>query len=382
MEIACFLFGIDRSMIPSHQTVLDWVAKCGLSTTHRRYTMDELKDVEYSIIMDNSISVGGQDLHLELMAPVDPSGHPLRHSDVKVLNMSVKERWTADDVQKELSSTVDGMGKNPLYVLTDNGKVMQKAVYELGLPGHRDISHSFGMFLKQTYFHESEFRDFIHVMGNARRYAHTQIGYLMPPKRRAIARYMNLFTRIDWAYSMLQNDYRLTSVEKYYYGFVQRFASLVEELHDVMELYRHMEKLCKEKGLSHETAAECRRCITRTLLQGSERTRRLGGLLIEYIRQEESLLETPTSTHNISSDVIESVFGYYKDRMCSNKDNGFTSFVLLIPLHLMLSDFDACETFCACETIGETTMNDVKKWRRDNLRPNIVSKRIETLKSA
>jgi len=382
MEIACFLFGIDRSLIPSHQTVLDWVAKCGLSTIHRRYTMDELKGIDYSIIMDNSISVGGQDLHLELMAPVAPSGHPLKHSEVKVLDMSVKDTWTADDVQKELSSTIDEMGKAPQFALTDNAKVMLKAVNGIGLPGHRDISHSFGMFLKQIYLHESEFRDFIHVMGNARRYAHTKIGYLMPPKRRAIARYMNLFTRIDWAHKMLQNDYKLTTVEKYYYGFVRRFASLVEELHDVMELYRHMEKLCKEKGLSHETAAECRKCITRTLLQGSDRMRRLGELLIEYITQEESLLETATSTHNISSDIIESVFGYYKDRMCSNKDNGFTSFVLLIPLHLMLSDFDECEKFSACGTIGKTTLNDVKKWRSDNLRPNIVSKRKNTLKTA
>jgi len=55
---------------------------------------------------------------------------------------------------------------------------------------------------------------------------------------------------------------------------------------------------------------------------------------------------------------------------------------LLIPLHLMLTDIGACETFCASGTIGNTTINDVRKWRRENLCPNIVTNRISTLKCA
>ena len=51
-----------------------------------------------------------------------------------------------------------------------------------------------------------------------------------------------------------------------------------------------------------------------------DRVRKLGDMFINYFNREEMLLEG-NEPHNICSDIIESTFGYFKDRMSPNKNN-------------------------------------------------------------
>lgn len=110
-----------------------------------------------------------------------------------------------------------------------------------------------------------------------------------------------------------------------------------------------------------------------------DRVRKLGGMIICYFNREEKLLEGD-ELHNICSDIIESAFGYFKDRMSPNKNNGYTPLVLLIPLRLQLSTIENCKSFNARTAIGKTKMEDIKKWRADNLLPNPSIKRMNVLK--
>ena len=80
MQLAELLWNGITDDIPSHVTVLDWVEKCGLSITKgcmKRKTAEEA----YSIIFDNSITVCGQDLHLELKASSEHPGHSLNEDE-------------------------------------------------------------------------------------------------------------------------------------------------------------------------------------------------------------------------------------------------------------------------------------------------------------
>jgi len=94
---------------------------------------------------------------------------------------------------------------------------------------------------------------------------------------------------------------------------------------------------------------------------------------------EESLLKDD-KPHNICSDIIEFTFGYYKDRMSPNKNNGYTPLVLLIPLHLRVSTIEDCRSFNA-RIIRKSKLNDIKKWRVDNLLPNPSIKRLNLLRT-
>lgn len=380
MQLAGLLWNGITDTIPSHVTVLEWVEKCGLSLTKgcmKKKTAEEA----YSLIFDNSITVCGQDLHLELKASSKHPGHSLRQTDVSVVSMKAGKGWDTEMIKEQLVDTVKAEGRKPEYVVSDNGLIMCKAACELGLKHHKDISHSFGMFLENVYSKDPEFCDFISKKGYARKFSHTPMACLMPPKRREYARFMNVFETVHWAKAVIENEHLLSSREKYLLGFVKTHASLVEELDDVMTGYEYMERLCKEEGFSHKTARTCRDYVVRNFMTKGDRARRLGDMIIGYLNREETLLEGD-EPHNICSDIIESTFGYFKDRMSPNKNNGYTPLVLLIPLRLQLSTIEDCKSFNARTAIGKTKMEDIKKWRADNLLPNPSNNRINLLKKA
>ena len=378
MQLSQLLWKGITDSIPSHVTVLEWVEKCGLSLTKgcmKKNTVEEA----YSIIFDNSITVCGQDLHLQLRSSSEHPGHSLRQTDVSVVRMKAGKGWDTEMIKTQLEETVKEEGRKPEYVVSDNGLIMCKAASELELKHHRDISHSFGIFLENVYSKDLEFCDFIAKKGYARKFSHTPMACLMPPKRREYARFMNVFETVHWAKAVIDNEHLLSSKEKYMLGFVKTHASLVEELNDVMTGYEYMEQLCKEDGLSHKTARICRDYVVKNFMTKGARVRKLGDMIICYFNREEMLLEDD-ETHNICSDIIESTFGYFKERISPNKNNGYTPLVLLIPLRLRLSTIEDCKSFNARTAIGKTKMEDIKKWRADNLLPNPSIKRMNVLK--
>ena len=380
MQLAGLLWNGITDDIPSHVTVLDWVEKCGLSINKgcmKKKTAEEA----YSIIYDNGITVCGQDLHLELKASSEHPGHSLRHADVSVLRMKAGKGWNTEMIKGQLELTIKEEGRKPDYVVSDNGLIMCNAGEALGLKHHKDISHSFGVFLENVYSKDPEFADFIAKKGYARKFSHTPMACLMPPRRREYARFMNVFDTVHWAKAILENERLLSSRERYMLSFVRGHASLVEELDDVMHAYEYMEKLCKQEGLSHRTASECRRYVNQNLMTKGDRVRRLADMLIAYFNREEALLNGD-EVHNITSDIIESTFGCFKARMSPNKSNGYTSLVLLIPLSLKVCTIEDCRNFNVIEILGKTTITDIKKWRGDNLLPNPSIKRMNVVKNA
>lgn len=370
IDIINLVFGNIVGKSPSHQTVFDWTCKYGLAIIQNE-SPEQLKDLEkVSLIIDNSVSVNNQEEHLQLLTDARHPGHALCQSDVRLARMTVRKGWNSSNIKDELAATIEELGERPEYVVCDNSSMLLKACRELGIPVHHDISHTFGMYLENVYGGTKELQLFNNAMGFARKFSHTGIGHLMPPQRRKFARFMNLFDRVDWAYTMALNYELLPCDARYYFRFVLEQGCFITELKEVMDCYRALEKLCKQEGLSHQSAAKCRALINKTLMQGDERLRTLGGMLLNYFKREESLLKSDDDVHNICSDIIESSFGYLKDRMSPNKFNGFTPLILIIPAHMKMADIKSLESLHVKEYLENTTLADVKEWRTQNLLPN------------
>lgn len=372
VEVFDFLLEKAFGSLPDFTTIKTWIEKAGLDVyRNKKLSLDEA----YSLIIDGSITIGGQQLMLQLKVPSEHPDHPLTHADTEVVGMKVADSWPSEKVSKELLSTVEELGKAPSYILSDNGSNLCKASREVEFVHHRDVSHSFGTFLERTYKEDVDFSSFMKSMGKTRRYALTSVAYLMPPKQRSIARFMNMFNGVDWAKHMLDNFYKLSDKEKYFYFFLHNHASIIEELDEVMSLYEQILHICKTEGLSLETAERCISLTRKHLLPGSDRMKLLQGYILEYFRKETSLLKSPSEVHNISSDIIESTFGFFKERKSPNKNFGVTSFVLTIPLHTKLRKLDDVECFDVKQRMEATTINDVKEWKREKLLPNQTRKR-------
>ena len=146
----------------------------------------------YSIIYDNSITVCGQVLHLELKSSSEHPGHSLRHADVSVLRMKVGKGWDAEMI---------------------NGQ------------------------LENVYSKDPEFMDFIVKKGNARKFSHTPMAGLMPPRRREYARFMNVFDTVHRAKAILENDRLLSGHERYIHQTTTIPVRLRQPLHCLLSLF-------------------------------------------------------------------------------------------------------------------------------------------------
>ena len=361
---------------PCHTTIRTWLAKLGLDAIkNRRVSIEEA----YAIILDASISVGDQQLLLALKVPADHTGKALTHSDEEVVGMAVSEGWPAAKVEEFCEEINKEQKHGPEYYITDNGKNLKTAIGALDLPHHRDISHTLAVYLKQVYEKDEEFAGFKSLVANTKHLALTGFAYLMPPKQRSMARFMNMYPIVDWAKKILRNYPRMNRDEKYYYSFVPRNASLVEELDEVLTAYTDIMRICKQEGFSRVTANRCKMILAQRMLDGNQRMRRLRSLIIDYLDKESELLDERHPVHNISSDIIESEFGIFKNSMPSNKTNGFTESILYIPLRSKAAKLSSANKIDVKAIMERRTVKQVKLWKKECLRPNPMTKRINLL---
>ena len=372
LEVFNFMFHGLLGDSPCHTTIRTWLAKMGLDAIkHKNRTLDEA----YAIIMDASISVGDQQMLLALKVPADHTGKALTHADEEVVGMAVSENWPAAKVKEFCEEITQEQGHEPEYYITDNGKNLSKAIGLLELPHHKDISHTLAVFLKQVYGKDEEFVAFKDLVANTKHLALTKFAYLMPPKQRSMARFMNMYPIADWAKKILLNYPRMTRDEKYYFSFVPRNASLVEELDEVMTAYTEIMRMCKQEGFSVQTVEKCKACLSQRLLDGNERMRQLHQLIVDYLEKESVLLTEKHPNHNISSDIIESDFGIFKDCMPSNKTNGFTEAILYIPLRPKACNLGDAAQIDIKTIMERRTVKEVKQWKKECLKANPMTKR-------
>lgn len=69
-------------------------------------------------------------------------------------------------------------------------------------------------------------------------------------------------------------------------------------------------------------------------------------------------------SRNISSDIIESTFGVFKQKKSPNKLYGITPFVLFIPLHAKLENKSATKSFNFKERLCNVKLKDIDALQR------------------
>jgi hypothetical protein len=367
--------------IPCYNTIENWVKKCGLKVYET--SGDSFQGVDYAQIVDESMMIGSEKLLLTLGVPAGHSGRPLKCTDVSILDIAIAESWNGEGVGIQLGKASKKVGHNPLYVISDNASIMNKGVRCAELKHQHDISHSLGMYLERTYKEESDFKDYIKLMTEPKiKYNMKKIAYLLPPTQRTISRFINLSGWVKWSSKMLDIHHTLQADEQKVFSFIPANASLIDELLEVTRCINSIEYICKHNGLSKKTIYQCQKEIERHLLCGNSRMIHLGECIIKFLRKEATLIGKEMAVHNNSSDILESVFGKYKDRKSPNKLNGVTPYILFMPIYARLAKDSQVEKFDFKATLEEKRIAEIGTWAKKNLSPNLVQLRINRLKKA
>ena len=85
---------------------------------------------------------------------------------------------------------------------------------------------------------------------------------------------------------------------------------------------------------------------------------------------------------NASSDIIEYIFGVYKNRKSVNPLDGVTPFTLFLPLYTRIGANDIIISFDFKNSFESVFMSSIDECKKNNLSENIVYKRIQKLKIA
>ena len=376
------LLGWDFADIPSRNSIENWVKKSGLSIY--KEPSASITRTDYGMIVDESMMIGSQKLLLTLGVKAEHPSNPISHRDVEVLGMSVRPSWNGAAVCSELEEVSRRVNHPPLYVISDNAGIMNKGISKFNSVHIRDISHTLGMFMEHIYKDDDEFKSYMKELSMVKfKEIMNPIAYLLPPKQRTIARFLNLSQVVDWSDKMLRTYTRLTTEERKTFSFIPQYASFIDELRAVLSCVNSIEQEVKHKGLSHKSLKNCMNYIRRYLFTGNERMRKIAEQIVKYLTGEIKKLPSCSTSWNASSDVIESIFGVYKARKAANPLHGVTPFVLLLPLHTRICTKEGIIfPFDFKNSLESVFMSDIKDWRDDKLADNLVYKRIKTLHAA
>ncbi len=368
--------------IPCHNTIENWVKKCGLKVYET--AGESLQDIDYAYVVDESMMIGSEKLLLTIGVPAEHQGRPLNCADVNMLDIAVADSWNGKEIGERLHKAGKKAGHDPLYVISDNASIMNKGVRCAQMNHQHDISHSLGMYLERAYKKQPDFIDYVKLMSESKaKYNMKKIAYLLPPTQRTISRFINLSGWVKWSSKMLDIYHTLNENEQKVFSFIPANASLIEELGDVVKCIANIEHICKHKGLSKNTVCECKKAIHKHLLIGNSRMIDLGESIIEFFTKEVILVEkTGVSAHNNSSDIIESLFGKYKARKSPNKLFGITPYVLFIPIYTRLTNKTQAKTFNFKEALEEKRIGQINDWAKKNLSQNLVQLRTKRLQKA
>lgn len=363
--------------VPAYTTIGYWTQELGLGVYKESCTL--FKDKRYALIVDESMMIGSEKLLLTLAVPATNSGAAITEKDVTIVDISIAKSWNGASIKKTLEKVVAKIGHEPEYVISDNGSTVCKAIRDAGYNHHLDISHTLGMFLERVYKKDTDFQELSKNVQLARlKYNMQDVAYLQPPSQRSIARFMNMSKWIDWLCRMQHVYHTLQNDVKSIYSFIPQNASLVDELSQTMDCITKIEKDVKIHGWSYDTQKRCGQLVKTSLMLGNERQRKVGAFILEYINNELSFVNEG-DVHNASSDSIESTFGVTKARMSDDKLVGVTPIILMIPLRLNLADKERRVNFKFKERLEKGRHRHIKEWTDENLSPNLVVKRINTI---
>ena len=363
-------------------SIKNWVEKCGYSIYNE--PLKQYQEEDYAIITDESMMIGSEKMLLTLGIKAEKKRkQTLCFQDIDVLDISIEGSWNGEKIANVFSEIQDKVGKAPCYVLSDNAPIMAKAIRKQEYIHIPDVSHSLAMFIERKYKNDESFIAYTKAIAKVKKRENMKpVSYLLPPKQRVLARFMNITPCIHWAKQILSSYDTLTKEEQRVFAFIKDHSLIIEELHQVTQATTTISSYLKRKGASMKTIKECLRIIG--LMSNSEyhRVVEISLSFKQYLIDLQNKLPEQDHTWHVSSDIIESCFGKYKARKSCNPLDGVTPQVLILPILTKLNPDTKMININFRQALETNLLSDLKRWACDNLTENLTIKRRRILNVA
>ena len=368
---------------PSHITIRNWTLKLGYyELTHQKEKADD-----WIILLDHSIQFGREKIFVVLgIREMEflKLNRPLQFTDLNTLLIKTKSSWNGVLVSKEIKKLEATIGKIK-YAVGDYGSDLRKGLALSGIDHIHDLSHLIALTIEKLYKNDDRFIEFKSKMSYVRsKFAQTDIAAVVPPKGRKKSEYQSFDKIIKWANAALNLiDNKLSDPEQVNYlqgyfktetldrikkelSWISDYSELVTELSEINRSIKEVEKEMKHNGLSKSSFGKCVKELKKLK---SDNGKKLNEELSTKIRWQIKLLPN-TDTVLFSSDILESIFGKYKNRVSENPMASITNLMLIIAA--FTSDLTKERVKQSIEAVK---MVEIKSWSKQNVGISLFEKR-------
>jgi hypothetical protein len=370
--------------IPSHETVRLWMQRVGLGRMRKAKKKDG-----GTWLVDHTNQIG-QEKVLTILRVRSRlrAGVALRHQDVETLAVVPGTEWKREDVTKVYKHVEEIYG-TPRCVVTDGAVELREPAENLGKPGKRplifrDPKHFLANRLEALLKRDPNYEAFTRNIGRCRSAVQqTELARFVPPGFKTKARFMNLEPTIRWASAVLWHldhpessscsDVSLDRMEEKL-GWLRDFAASIRQWRTCLDVISTTLTFLNQQGIFPGVVRAYQKIIAgiATCPASRQLASDMQALLGEYAKQLQ-----PHERLRISTEVLESMFAYYKQLEQQHSKSGFTSLLLAFPT--LLRETTPSEV---TSIFAKVKVSDVKEWTKTHLSDTLTAQRQRMFREA
>lgn len=371
--------------VPHWTAVRGWLRRLGIALLSE--PVERADDLVW--LADHSNQIGAEKVLVVLgvrASQLPPPGTPLRHADVRVLAVKPGAAWKREDMSREYADLAQRCG-NPLAVLVDGAVELREGaeILQESRPGTLilgDFKHRAANILKSLVGQSKRFQCFTALVGQTRcAIQQTELAHLTPPSPKPKSRFMNLAATLRWAALILwllrhpeARARRGISATRFRekLGWLRQFALDVAVWNECQKLISLSVTFLNEQGLTSGTTDLLRAKLAGHATQPT--SRELATRLLAFVQESESQLP-PSVRLPLSTEILESTFGLYKQLERQHSKGGFTSLLATLPALLKPTTPETIR-----QAFARVSHKTLQQWTADNLGSTVAAKRITAYK--
>ena len=326
------------AVTPCANTGRMWLLRLGLYELMR----PRRKAEDWVWILDHTVQLGPHKALVILGIRLSRwKRRPLRHDDVAVLDITPMLHSTGEAVESRLKAVVEKTGI-PRAIICDGGTDLRRGIADFqktrpGIACVYDVTHKMALLLQRELEKDPRWTKFIgHVNQTRARLVLTNLACLIPPNLKAKARYMNLSPLMRWGQNALafldqardipgQTVHHPTVEEKL--GWLREYREALYHWSVLLAIAETVEHYVRHEGYHAAAAKQLQERLDG--LEINVPAQRMATDALTFVTNQ-SAQSRPRERLIGSSEVLESLFGKYKQLQGIHRQGGMTPQLLAL----------------------------------------------------
>jgi len=329
-----------QGYIPHSTSGRLWLLRLGYFKLHA--PLEQADD--WVLLVDHAIEIGKHrflGITAIRLADLPPPGECLKLSDMRPVALLPVETSTQEIVHQQLETVTMETGILPRAILSDEGSDLSGGIDRFcqvhpETTRHRDMPHMAARLLKKRLEKNERWRAFIQQVAQTKfETAQTELAFLVPPRLRNKARYMNLQSLLRWAEKVLAvlDDPGLVAPSfcnvdrlETKFGWLRAYQADVELWSSWLALTDATLDIVRRNGYCSSTSQSVEQVLT--AISDTPEKEPLKNELVEIVKAESAKVSDGVRIPG-STEILESSFGKLKEIEGDHSRSGFTSLILI-----------------------------------------------------